>query len=223
MTLEHEPTVCQVPYAQQGRSQDFSVGTHSFPSHLFTPPPPPPKKKKIKVIFDSRVFYFKYININIFEIYFVIFFLFYLFIYLFIFLLLFSGTQLRICVQVATPLHSQQLPHVSCGRCGAGALIKRCFAPVLVVKGRLHKALGPISARQLCYMCMPMRPKKAETAVHGCHYLGQEPMSCLGDMAVRMPDHELVFERVTCFYCSKRITFLVDCVKCVSIPIIRTG
>ena len=41
----------------QGRSQDFSVGTHSFPSHLFTPPPP--KKKKIKVIFDSRVFYFK--------------------------------------------------------------------------------------------------------------------------------------------------------------------
>ena len=42
----------------QGRSQDFSVGTHSFPSHLFTPPPPP-QKKKIKVIFDSRVFYFK--------------------------------------------------------------------------------------------------------------------------------------------------------------------
>ena len=41
----------------QGRSQDFSVGTHSFPSHLFTPPPPP--QKKIKVIFDSRVFYFK--------------------------------------------------------------------------------------------------------------------------------------------------------------------
>ena len=38
----------------QGRSQDFSVGTHSFPSHLFTPP-----QKKIKVIFDSRVFYFK--------------------------------------------------------------------------------------------------------------------------------------------------------------------
>ena len=24
-------------------------------------------------------------------------------------------------------------------------------------------------------MCMPMRPNKAETAVHGCHYLGQEP------------------------------------------------
>ena len=40
----------------QGRSQDFSVGTHSFPSHLFTPPPP---KKKIKVIFDSHLFYFK--------------------------------------------------------------------------------------------------------------------------------------------------------------------
>ena len=72
--------------------------------------------------------------------------------------------------------HSQQLPHVSCG---AGALIKACFAPVLVVKGRLHKALGSISARQLCYMCMPMRPNKAETAVHGCHYLGQEPIRLL--------------------------------------------
>ena len=49
-------------------------------------------EKKIKII---------YIYINIFEIYFFIYFLFYLFIY---FLLLFSGTQLRICVQVATPL-----------------------------------------------------------------------------------------------------------------------
>ena len=47
--------------------------------------------------------------------------------------------------------------------------------------------------------------------------------SCLGDMAVRMPDRGLVFERVTCFYCSKSVTFLVDCVKCVSIPIIKTG
>ena len=103
--------------------------------------------------------------------------------------------------------HSQQLPHVP--------LIKGCFAPVLVAKGRLHKALGPISARQLCYMCMPMRPNKAEKALHGCHYLG--------DMAVRMPDRGLVFERVTCFYCSKRVTFLVDCVKCVSIPITKTG
>ena len=72
--------------------------------------------------------------------------------------------------------HTQQLPHVSCG---AGALIKGCFAPVLVVKGRLHKVLGPISVRQLCYMCMPMRPNKAETAVHGCHYLGQEPIGLL--------------------------------------------
>ena len=52
-------------------------------------------------------------------------------------------------------------------------------APALVVKGRLHKALGPISARHLCYMCMPMRPNKAETAVHGCHYLGQEPIGLL--------------------------------------------
>ena len=67
--------------------------------------------------------------------------------------------------------HSQQLPHVS--------LIKGCYAPVLVVKGRLHKALGPISARQLCYMCMPMRPNKAGTAVHGCHYLGQKPIGLL--------------------------------------------
>ena len=96
--------------------------------------------------------------------------------------------------------------------CEAGALVKGCFAPVLVVKGRLHKALGPISAPQLCYMCMPMRPNKAETAVHGC--------SC---RAVRMPDRGLGFERVTCFYCSKRVTFLVDCVKCVPIPIIKTG
>ena len=48
-----------------------------------------------------------YININIFEIYFLFIFLFYLFIYLF--LLLFSGTQLRICVQVATPLSTNCL------------------------------------------------------------------------------------------------------------------
>ena len=99
--------------------------------------------------------------------------------------------------------------------CGAGALIKGCFAPVLVTKGRLHKVFGPISARQLCCMCMPMRPNKAETAVHGCHYLSE--------MALRMPDRGSVFERVTCFYCSKRVTFVVDCVKCVSIPIIKTG
>ena len=31
--------------------------------------------------------------------------------------------------------------------------------------------------------------------------------SCLGDMAVHMPDRGLVFEPVTCFYCSKRVTF----------------
>ena len=48
-----------------------------------------------------------YININIFEIYFLFIFLFYLFIYLF--LLFFSGTQLRICVQVATPLHANRI------------------------------------------------------------------------------------------------------------------
>ena len=58
---------------------------------------------------------------------------------------------------------------------------------------------------------MLMRANKAETAVHGCHYLG--------DMAVYMPDLGLVFECVTCFYCSKRVTFVVYCVKCVPIPI----
>ena len=62
---------------------------------------------------------------------------------------------------------------------------------------------------------MAMRPNEAETAVHGYHYLG--------DMAVRMPDRGLVFERVTYFYCSIRVTFVVDCVKCVSIAIIKTG
>ena len=120
-------------------------------------------------------------------------------------------------------MHSQQLPQVSCG---AGALIMGCFAPVLVAKGRLHKALGPISAHQLRYICMPMRPNQTETAVHGCHYLpgsGAHWTPDLGDMAVRMPDRGLMFERVTCFYCSKRVTFLADCVKCVSIPIIKTG
>ena len=92
----------------QGRSQDFSVGTHSFPSHLFTPPPP---KKKIKVIFDSRVFYFKYINVNIFEIYFFIYF-FILFISLFIyfFIIIFryaiaylrTGSYAPVCVRASS-------------------------------------------------------------------------------------------------------------------------
>ena len=91
-------------------------------------------------------------------------------------------------------------------------LIKGCFAPVLLVKGRLHKALGPFLS--ISY-AMPMRPNKAETAVHGCHNLG--------DTAVCMPERGLVFEHVTCFYCSKRVTFVVDCVKCESIPIIKTG
>ena len=58
---------------------------------------------------------------------------------------------------------------------------------------------------------MMMRPNKPETADHGCQ--------CPGDMAVRMPDRGLVFECVTCFYCLKGVTFVVDCVKCVSIPI----
>ena len=118
--------------------------------------------------------------------------------------------------------HSQQLPHVSCG---VGALIKGCIAPVLGEKGRQHKALGPISAHQLCYMCMPMRPNKADETVvlrrqEYCKItkiINAETAvqlgSCLGDMAVRMPDRRLVFERVTCFYCSKKVTFLVDCVN----------
>ena len=60
---------------------------------------------------------------------------------------------------------------------------------------------------------MLMRPNKAETAVHGCH--------CPSDtcMAVRMPDHKLVFECVTCFHCLKAVTFVVDCVKCGPVPI----
>ena len=110
--------------------------------------------------------------------------------------------------------------------CGAGALIKGCFAPVLVVKGRLHKALGPISARQLCYMCMPIRLgpiRQKQLSMAATTWVRSPLGSCLGDMAVRMPDRGLVFERVTCCYCSKRVTFLVDCVKCVSIPIIKTG
>ena len=53
----------------------------------------------------------------------------------------------------------------------------------------------------LCY-AMLTRLNKAETAVHGCHYLG--------DMAVHMPDRGLVLECVTCFYCLKTITFVVD-------------
>ena len=57
---------------------------------------------------------------------------------------------------------------------GAGALIKGCFALVLPVKNRLHRALSPISTRQLCHAD---ETHEAETAVHGCHYL-------LGDMAV---------------------------------------
>ena len=62
----------------QGRSQDFSVGTHSFPSHLFTPPP----KKKDQSHFRFtcllfQIYKYKYIW-NIF------FYFFFYFIYLFI-------------------------------------------------------------------------------------------------------------------------------------------
>ena len=62
--------------------------------------------------------------------------------------------------------------------CGAGALIRGCFAPVLVVKGRLHvhKAYFCPSAMLHVYA---YEAYKAETAVHGCHYLGQEPIELL--------------------------------------------
>ena len=57
-------------------------------------------------------------------------------------------------------------------------------APTCVVwgwcfdKGVLCTCLGS-KGHQLCYMCMRMRPYMAETAVHGCHYLGQEPIGLL--------------------------------------------
>ena len=44
-------------------------------------------------------------------------------------------------------------------------------------------------------------------------------ISYLGDMAVHMPDRGLVFKCASCFYCSKGVTFVVDCVKCVPIPV----
>ena len=67
-----------------------------------------------------------YININIFEIY-LFFYFFILFIYLFIyfFLLLFSGTQLRICVQVATPLHLSILTQHTCNSLAKTCLVWR--------------------------------------------------------------------------------------------------
>ena len=86
------------------------------------------------------------------------------------------------------------------------------MAPVLAVKGRLHRALCPISARQLCHTG---EANKAETAVHGYH--------CPGNMAMCMPDRGLVFECVTCFNCLKGVTFVVDCVKCVPITMKKTG
>ena len=76
-------------------------------------------------------------------------------------------------------------------------------------KGRLHRPLSAISACRLC--CADEAHNKAEIAVHGCHYLG--------DMAMRMPRRGLVFECVTCFYCSKGVIFVLDCVRCVPIPI----
>ena len=49
--------------------------------------------------------------------------------------------------KLSSLLYTANSSHVSRG---AGTLIKGCFAAVVVIKGRLHKALGPISARQLC-------------------------------------------------------------------------
>ena len=60
-----------------------------------------------------------------------------------------------------------------------------------VVKGRLYTAVRLLVLFLPVSYAMLMRLNKAEIAVHGCHYLG--------DMAVRMPDHGLAFECVTCF------------------------
>ena len=58
--------------------------------------------------------------------------------------------------------HSQQLPHVSCG---AGALLKGCFAPVLAVKGRLHKILFlPVSYATCVYLWGLIRQKQLSMA-----------------------------------------------------------
>ena len=48
--------VLKLHAVNQGRSQDFSVGTHSFPSHLFTPPPPPKKKDQSHFRFTCLLF-----------------------------------------------------------------------------------------------------------------------------------------------------------------------
>ena len=103
-------------------------------------------------------------------------------------------THLNINLRSAKCLtHSRQLPHVLCG------------VGVSAVKGSLQRALSPIFARRLCHA------NKPETTAHGCH--------CPGDMDVRLPDCDLVFEYVTSFYCLKEDTFLVIYVKCVPIPI----
>ena len=79
----------------QGRSQDFSVGTHSFPSHLFTPPPPPKKKDQSHFRFTCllfQIYKYKYI----WNIFFNLFFYFiYLFIYFFIIIFRYAIAYLR--------------------------------------------------------------------------------------------------------------------------------
>ena len=59
--------------------------------------------------------------------------------------------------------------------CGAGALIKGCFAAASAVKAILHRALSPFLPDGYA---MLMRSNKGKTAVHGCH--------CPSGMVVRM-------------------------------------
>ena len=74
---------------RQGRSQDFSVGTHSFPSHLFTPPKKDQSHFRFtcllfqiacaRVLIEYRLTYFSVFF------FFLFFYLFFYFIYLFIY------------------------------------------------------------------------------------------------------------------------------------------
>ena len=88
---------------------------------------------------------------------------------------------------------------------------------------RLLVLFLPVSYATCVCLCGLIRQKHLSMAT--TTWVRSPLGSCLGDMAVRtcMPDRGLVFECVTSFDCAKRVTFLVDCVKCVSIPIIKTG
>ena len=108
--------------------------------------------------------------------------------------------------------------------CGAGALIKGCFAPVLVERADYIRllVLFLLVSYATC-VCLLGLIRQKQLSMAATTWVRRPLGSCLGDMAVRMSDRGLVLERLTCFYCSKRVTFLVDFVKCVSIPIIKTG